>query len=179
MNRFWKKKVPAFLLALVMMVSLIPAAAAAPASTTIELKVTAGDSMSISASKFKTIMSDRGYDLEYVEFTSAGKLDDFGYFEANVYDEDDDEFYEDELDADALEDTWFYVSESDVEVDGDTRLTGLTFYSDDDADAGTLSMTFTLHDDDDHEIDGILKIKVSAASSSSSGRPPAAPSPTR
>ena len=167
MNRFWKKKVPAFLLALVMMLGLIPAAAAAT-STTISLSVKAGDSISISASKFKAIIEDRGHDLEYVEFTSAGDLDDYGYLEANIWDEEDDEFYEEELDEKALKNVWLYDSSSDIEVDGDGRLSGLMFYADDDADSGTLTIAFTIHDDDDYEVDGTLKIKVSASSSSSS-----------
>ena len=85
MNRFWKKKLPAFLLALVMMMSLVPAASAATTSIDYELEVEAGEEVKISRKTLKDLCEEEAdEDFYYLVFTSYDDLDDYGYLSAKV-----------------------------------------------------------------------------------------------
>ena len=57
MSRFWKTKLPAFLLAVVMVVGMVPAALAADADIT--YKVNAGEKVELKASSFKTLFEKK------------------------------------------------------------------------------------------------------------------------
>ena len=90
MNRFWKMKLPAFLLAMVMVIGMVPAASAARAD--ISYDVDAGKYIAIDDSDFSDYFDDettsRTESLKYLEFTRADDFDDYGYFYA--YDKDRD-----------------------------------------------------------------------------------------
>ena len=170
MNRFWKKKLPAALLALLMMVSLIPAAAAAPI-TEISLEVKAGEDVAVSRSKFRSIFSSYGYDdFKYLKFTDYDGLDDYGYLYADIYDDDDEEFNFEDLYEDDLDYVWLYDSSSDEDiVSGDGCLKDMRFFAKSKAKSGTLTLEFELHGESSkHVVEGTLEIKVTAKSSSSS-----------
>lgn len=157
MRHFWKKKVPAFLLALLMVTSLVPMAGAA-STLSIEEEVAAGKEVTLNHGEFKTLFDSRSNeDIYYVEFTDAGKMDDYGHFVAIDYDGN-----ECTLDADDLEDqAWFYYYTSDVPEDIDYRLKGLTFVADKNAKDGSFVMDFVIKGDEgDDDVIGILEITV-------------------
>ena len=105
MKSFWKKKLPSLLLALLMMVSLVPAAAAAGADVT--YTVAPGGKITFDISDFSALKS-----FDYLEFTGYSKLDDFGKLTA--YDKDGDKVTLAEKDLDAL---WFYYDEDNIDYD--------------------------------------------------------------
>ena len=156
MKEFWRKKLPSFLLAVLMVATMVPTAGAATRSD-MEISVDAGDEVTLSRSDFKNLFEDESNEtLEYVEFTDADDLDDYGYFTA--YDYYDDEC---DLDADDLEaQAYFYYYDSDVPKSVDYALTGLTFVADDDADDGSFVMDFVMVGDDGDEVSGTLEITV-------------------
>ena len=120
MKGFFRKKLPACLLALAMMASLIPAASAVSADLTFD--VDEDSSVWLDADDFWDLYDDlTGGDLEYVEFTGYDDFDDYGWFEADGYDYDDYvsgyELYDSDLD-----DARFYYDEDDTWYDYDFEL---------------------------------------------------------
>lgn len=165
MKEFWKKKLPSFLLSVLMVATMVPTASAA--WDTIEISVDAGDEVTLSRSDFKDIFdAGSNENFEYVEFTNARDLDDYGHFIA--FDYYDDEY---SLDAEDLENnTWFYYYDSAVPKNMDYALSGLTFVADNNADDGTIYLDFTLVGDDGDDVDGTLEITVDGDGTSSSSK---------
>jgi hypothetical protein len=155
MKSFWKKKLPSLLLALLMMVSLVPAAAAASADLT--YTVAPGSKVTFDIADFSALKS-----YDYLVFTEYSKLDSFGKFTA--YDQDGDKVTLAKKDLDNL---WFYYDEDDIEYDSDCDLDTLTFVADANA-AGTLTLTFELWKDDAKKYTGTVAIKIGGTGSSSS-----------
>ena len=164
MKRFLRKQLPAVLLVLAMMVSLMPAASAARADLTVSVE--AGDEVTLSRSDFRSIYNaDNSVSsaFSYMTFTDFDDLKNYGYFKATnksgrtvTLDEDD------------LDNLWFYDSGSDIEYDGDCQLSGLTFVADDDADDGTLTLKFSLVGEKSRDtVSGTLAIEVDGSGSSS------------
>ena len=81
--------------------------------------------------------------LEYVRFTDADGLDDWG--ELYSYDYDDDRTYFDESD---LDDGYFYYDSKDLFYDEDFTLDDLTFVADRDADGKVVELDFTAYGED-------------------------------
>ena len=154
MKSFWKKKLPSFLLALLMIVSLVPAAGAASADVTYEVE--AGKKVTFDAADFSALKS-----FDYLEFTDYSDLDSVGYFTA--YDKDDDKVTLDESDLDNM---WFYYNENNIEYDSDCDLDTLTFVADEDAD-DTLYLEFELWKNEVRVFTGVLEIEIGGGSSSS------------
>ena len=167
MNRFWKMKLPAFLLAMVMVIGMVPAASAARAD--ISYDVDAGKYIAIDDSDFSDYFDDettsRTESLKYLEFTRADDFDDYGYFYA--YDKDRDRV---RVDYDDLLDGTFYVDKDDVDSRDEYELSGLRFYADKDAESETLSFTFKCYGDERSSYTGYLEISIDGGSSSGSSR---------
>ena len=70
MKHFWKKQVPAFLLALVLVTSLLPVASAKSADITYEVK--AGDTVTFDSRDFESFFDVKGATFESVEFYGEG-----------------------------------------------------------------------------------------------------------
>ena len=87
MNRFWKMKLPAFLLAMVMVIGMVPAASAARAD--ISYDVDADDKVTIDVDDFIDFFDDEIDDesLEYVRFSNVPAFNDLG--RCYAYDEAD------------------------------------------------------------------------------------------
>lgn len=160
MSRFWKKQVPAFLLTLVMVVGMIPAAAAATAD--ISLSVKAGKTVSLSLSKFESWYDD---DIGYIEFTDVdSNMDKYGHLVALDYDYDDVE-----LDASDAEYMCFYTDEDEMDEDDDLLLEDLLFKADASAKKGTFTIEFKAYDiDGKYPEKGTLEISVTSSGTSSS-----------
>ena len=166
MKRLWKTKLPAFLLAMAMVIGMIPAAAAA--STVISCEVDADDEVELSRSDFRDLYNNNtgssSSSFSYLVFTDYDDLEDYGYFTA-VNKSGSTE----SLDEDSLEDVWFYYNSSDISHNGDCRLSGLTFVTDRNAPSGTMSLKFRLHGTSSSDyVDGTLKITVDGGTSSTS-----------
>ena len=143
MKGFFRKKLPACLLALAMMASLIPAASAVSADLTFD--VDEDSSVWLDADDFWDLYDDlTGGDLEYVEFTGYDDFDDYGWFEADGYDYDDYvsgyELYDSDLD-----DARFYYDEDDTWYDDDFELDSLEFITFDNIDDATLDFDVRLY----------------------------------
>jgi len=158
MNRLLTKKLPAMLLAMAMMVSLVPAASAAKADFTFEVEP--GENIEFSRADFKELFEeDYDEDFGYLVFTEYYDLDDYGHLEAL----DDDDDWVDDIDEDALDDEiWFYYAKADIENSIDCQLKDLTFVADKDADEGTLTLEFVLYgrDDEDDKVRGSIEIEI-------------------
>ena len=103
MKGFWKKRLPACLLALAMLAGTIPAASAA--WTDLDYDVEEDDTVSLSGADFRDIYDDyTGGDLEYLYFTDYDDFDDYGYFTFEDFDGND----YDEVSSDELGDYDFY-----------------------------------------------------------------------
>ena len=75
MRRFFRKRLPAFLLTLVMVMTMVPAVSAR-SSADIEYEVDAGDNVTLELSAFKNYYSDNMSDsLERLEFTDLTGVD--------------------------------------------------------------------------------------------------------
>lgn len=122
MNGLWNKKLPAFFLTLVMIVSMMPMAYAAKAD--ISYDVDADDDVTIDEDDFVKYFDDECDDerLEYVKFSYIPDFDHLGHFYA--YDEDNDKVY---MDEDDLDDYYFYYRTKDMTDSSDLQLDGLTF----------------------------------------------------
>ncbi len=158
MNRLFGKRLTALLLSLVMVISLIPAASAASADLSYEVEY--DEEVVLKRSDFYNLFDDEiGGDLYYMEITDVdADMDDYGYFVAEDYNEEDYEFEA----ASDLEGEYFYYSASDVGRN-DYDLGTLKFVAFDDAESGTFEVEFILWDedeDDDYSYEGILEIEV-------------------
>lgn len=165
MNRFWKMKLPAFLLAMVMVIGMVPAAFAASAD--ISYDVDADDKVTIDVDDFIDFFDDEIDDesLEYVRFSNVPAFDDLGRFYA--YDEDDDKVY---LDEDDLDDYYFYRRTRDMSDSSDLQLEGLTFEAYDDADSEDITIRFKCYGDESSPTSyGYMKISIDGGSGSTSG----------
>ena len=103
------------------------------------------DTVTFDRDDFWEFLDDEtGDDLEYVRFTDATGLDDWG--ELYSYDYYDDRVYFDEGD---LDDGYFYYDSKDLYYDDDCTLDDLTFLSYDDADGEVVYLDFTAYGRDD------------------------------
>lgn len=162
MNGLWTKKLPALLLTLVMIVSMMPTAFAAKAD--ISYDVDTGSYVSIDFSDYFDDDDDikKNEYLDSVTFTSCDDFDKYGYFYA--YDEDGDRT---EVDYDDLLDGIFYADEDDVTDSDEYELSGLRFYANKNADSKTLSFDFRCRGDEGSKVTGTLEINIDGGSSSS------------
>ena len=138
MKGFFRKKLPACLLALAMMASLIPAASAVSADLTFD--VDEDSSVWLDADDFWDLYDDlTGGDLRYVRFDDYDDFDDFGYFAFRAFDN-----YKDEADTGDLDDFDFYYDnyeDDDYDYDLDT----LEFVTYDKIDDETLDFDVRLY----------------------------------
>ena len=165
MKRLWKTKLPAFLLAMVMVIGMIPAAAAA--RTDISYEVSAGKEVELVRYDFKNLydsyISSSG-SFSYLTFTDFRDLKNYGQFTA--FDRNGRTV---SLDENNLEDVWFYYNNSDISYSSDCRLSGLTFVADRNAPSGTMALSFKLQGTRNSDyVEGTLKITVDGGKSTSS-----------
>ena len=165
MRRFFRKRLPAFLLTLVMVMTLVPAVSA-KSSADLTYEVDKGDSVSFKEREFRDLYrSEYSGDPSYVVFTDYSDLDDYGYLTAvNYYDKTV------SLSESDLRNTWFYYDSHDVPKNMDYALDGLTFEANRRADSGTLRLKFEIYDaDGKNYVCGTMDIKVGGGSGSSKG----------
>ena len=165
MRRFFRKRLPAFLLTLVMVMTLVPAVSA-KSSADLTYEVDKGDSVSFKEREFCDLYrSEYSGDPSYVVFTDYSDLDDYGYLTAvNYYDKTV------SLSESDLRNTWFYYDSHDVPKNMDYALDGLTFEANRRADSGTLRLKFEIYDaDGKNYVYGTMDIKVGGGSGSSKG----------
>ena len=164
MSRFLKKRVPAFLMTLVMVTTLIPMASA-KSSADIEYEVDAGDNVTLEFSDFQNYYDKYESDNLYrMEFTDLTGVDANGKMYA--VDSDGDEV---RVNEDDLYNSWFYASKSDVEDSGEYRIKGMNYSAGSKADGETAELAFTLYGDKKGELEGILRIYIGSSGSSKSG----------
>ena len=158
MKGFWKRKLPACLLALALLAGTMPTASAA-SYVDFTYQVDADDDVRIWADDFEDLFYDwSSDDFYYVDFTDIDDFDDYGYFTA-----DDEDGHDAKLDTDALDYGYFYIKSRNAQYSGDYDLNTLYFMAYDDADSTTLSFDFTIYGEDDDEVDGTLKSRLKAA----------------
>ena len=165
MRRFFRKRLPAFLLTLVMVMTMVPAVSA-KSSADLTYEVDKGDSVSFKEREFRDLYrSEYSGDPSYVVFTDYSDLDDYGYLTAvNYYDKTV------SLSESDLRNTWFYYDSNDVPKDVDYALDDLTFEANRRADSGTLRLKFEIYDaDGKNYVYGTMDIKVGGGSGSSKG----------
>ena len=165
MRRFFRKRLPAFLLTLVMVMTMVPAVSAKSLAD-LTYEVDKGDSVSFKAREFRDLYrSEYSGDPSYVVFTDYSDLDDYGYLTAvNYYDKTV------SLSESDLRNTWFYYDSRDVPKNMDYALDGLTFEANRRADSGTLRLKFEIYDaDGKNYVYGTMDIKVGGGSGSSKG----------
>ena len=165
MRRFFRKRLPAFLLTLVMVMTMVPAVSAR-SSADLTYEVDKGDSVSFKEREFRDLYrSEYSGDPSYVVFTDYSDLDDYGYLTAvNYYDKTV------SLSESDLRNTWFYYDSHDVPKNMDYALDGLTFEANRRADSGTLRLKFEIYDaDGKNYVYGTMNIKVGGGSGSSKG----------
>ena len=165
MRRFFRKRLPAFLLTLVMVMTMVPAVSA-KSSADLTYEVDKGDSVSFKEREFRDLYrSEYSGDPSYVVFTDYSDLDDYGYMTAvNYYDKTV------SLSESDLRNTWFYYDSHDVPKNMDYALDGLTFEANRRADSGTLRLKFEIYDaDGKNYVYGTMDIKVGGDSGSSKG----------
>ena len=83
MKRLWKTQLPAFLLAIVMVVGMVPAALATDVD--IAYTVDAGEKVELKASSFKTLFEKKYSNFCALSFTDTDGFDDYGYFYTDNY----------------------------------------------------------------------------------------------
>ncbi len=158
MNKLFGKRLSALLLALVMVIGMVPAAAAA-SKADLTFEVEYDDEVTLTRSKFKNL--DKNEKLAYMEITKiSSKFGDYGYFLAK-----DADGKEVKLNTDKKIKTFFYYNETFYDdfdgEDGEYLMDGLTFYALKDAEDGTVTVEFTLYNDDDEDyLDGVFEIEV-------------------
>ena len=119
-------------------------------------EVDSDDSVTFDRDDFWDFLDDEtGDDLEYVIFTDATDLDDWG--ELYSYDYDDDRVYFDEGD---LDDGYFYYNSGDLYYDEDYTLDDLTFVADRDADGEVVTLEFTAYGEDGDDAKGTVAIAI-------------------
>ena len=164
MSRFLKKRVPAFLITLVMVTTLIPMASA-KSSADIEYEVDAGDNVTLEFSDFQNYYDKYESDNLYrMEFTNLTDVDSNGRMYAVDFEGDEVRVNEDDL-----YNSWFYASKSDVEDSGEYRIKGMNYSAGSKADGETAELAFTLYGDKKGKLDGILRIYIGSSGSSKSG----------
>ena len=164
MSRFLKKRVPAFLMTLVMVTTLIPMASA-KSSADIEYEVDAGDNVTLEFSDFQNYYDKYESDNLYrMEFTDLTDVDSNGRMYAVDFEGDEVRVNEDDL-----YNSWFYASKSDVEDSGEYRIKGMNYSAGSKADGETAELAFTLYGDKKGKLDGILRIYIGSSGSSKSG----------
>ena len=164
MSRFLKKRVPAFLMTLVMVMTLIPMASA-KSSADIEYEVDAGDNVTLEFSDFQNYYDKYESDNLYrMEFTDLTDVDSNGRMYAVDFEGDEVRVNEDDL-----YNSWFYASKSDVEDSGEYRIKGMNYSAGSKADGETAELAFTLYGDKKGKLDGILRIYIGSSGSSKSG----------
>ena len=164
MSRFLKKRVPAFLITLVMVTTLIPMASA-KSSADIEYEVDAGDNVTLEFSDFQNYYDKYESDNLYrMEFTDLTDVDSNGRMYAVDFEGDEVRVNEDDL-----YNSWFYASKSDVEDSGEYRIKGMNYSAGSKADGETAELAFTLYGDKKGELEGILRIYIGSSGSSKSG----------
>ena len=161
MKRFMRKQLPALLLVLVMLVGMMPAAAAASADFSYTVK--AGKELELDRKEFREFFEEEYDDFYSLEFTDVGNLDKYGHFEAT-----DAEGETVELNKSDLKAAYFYYASADVEYEDEYELSGLTFVADKKAKSTTLTLEANLLNEDDDEMPCTIEIKVTTSSSSSS-----------
>ena len=165
MRRFFRKRLPAFLLTMIMVMTMVPAVSA-KSSADLTYEVDKGDSVSFKAREFRDLYgSEYSGDPSYVVFTDYSDLDDYGYLTAvNYYDKTV------SLSESDLRNTWFYYDSNDVPKDVDYALDDLTFEANRRADSGTLRLKFEIHGTDSKDyVSCTMDIKVGGGSGSSKG----------
>ena len=165
MRRFFRKRLPAFLLTMIMVMTMVPAVSAR-SSADLTYEVDRGDSVSFKEREFRDLYrSEYSGDPSYVVFTDYSDLDDYGYLTAvNYYDKTV------SLSESDLRNTWFYYDSHDVPKNMDYALDGLTFEANRRADSGTLRLKFEIYDaDGKNYVYGTMDIKVGGGSGSSKG----------
>lgn len=146
MNGLWNKKLPAFFLTLVMIVSMMPMAYAAKSSADITYEVDEDDYVWLDAEDFYDLYDDlTDGELEYIKFTSYDDFDDYGYFSFTDFDDDD----YDDIDYNNLEDYEFYYNFYDTDAtEDDINLDTLRFDTYDDIDSASLDFTVKMYGDE-------------------------------
>ena len=166
MRRFFRKRLPAFLLTLVMVMTMVPAVSA-KSSADLTYEVDRGESVSFSKRDFRSLYRNEysGENPSYIVFTDYDDLDDYGYLTAKNYRDKTIS-----LDESALDNTWFYYDSNDVPKDVDYALDDLTFEANRRADSGTLRLKFEIHGTDSKDyVSCTMDIKVGGGSGSSKG----------
>ena len=162
MKGFWKKKLPACLLSLALLMGTVPMASAAWADLTYD--VDEDDYVFIGADDFEDLFDEEwdGWDsFEYLEFRNIDDFDDYGYFTA-----EDGDGYNAQLDSDDLYDGIFYSNGRDAEDWDEYDLDTLYFETYDNIDSDTIYIDFTLYGYDE-DVDGTMCIDIAGGSSSS------------
>ena len=166
MRRFFRKRLPAFLLTLVMVMTMAPAVSAR-SSADLTYEVDRGESVSFSKRDFRSLYRNEysGENPSYIVFTDYDDLDDYGYLTAKNYRDKTIS-----LDESALDNTWFYYDSNDVPKDVDYALDDLTFEANRRADSGTLRMEFEIHGERSRDyVSCTMDIKVGGGSGFSKG----------
>ena len=166
MRRFFRKRLPAFLLTLVMVMTMVPAVSAR-SSADLTYEVDRGESVSFSKRDFRSLYRNEysGENPSYIVFTDYDDLDDYGYLTAKNYRDKTIS-----LDESALDNTWFYYDSNDVPKDVDYAVDDLTFEANRRADSGTLRLKFEIHGTDSKDyVSCTMDIKVGGGSGSSKG----------
>ena len=159
MKGFWKRKLPACLLALALMVSAVPMASAVSADLTYDVEE--DDYVYIGVDDFEDFFYEESWyddELYYLEFTDVDDFDDYGYFTAD--DEDGDNV---SLDTTDLYYGYFFADGRYARDSDEYDLDTLYFETYDDVDSDTLYFDFTLYGWDDEEVDGTMRIDVSGS----------------
>mgnify|MGYP002309696525 CR=1 FL=1 len=181
-KNFFRKRLPAFVMTLLLLGSTVPAAAAADSQagedartmsavqtfqasgTTITYEVDPGDEVYFDLSDFQDVFDEEydGDDLCYVTFDPDS---DYNSIDGSIYCDygsrgEEAFYYTDDFDR-----CEFYSTDSDY--NGDYALDDLSFVAGDDFDE-TISIDFRAYDDDDNYVDGTLVIESTETHSSSS-----------
>ena len=166
MRRFFRKRLPAFLLTLVMVMTMVPAVSAR-SSADLTCEVGKGESVSFRKRDFRSLYRNE-YSNEtpqYIVFTDYSDLDDYGYLTAKNY-----RGRTINLSESDLNNTRFYYDSDNVLESVDYALDDLTFVANRRADSGTLRMEFEIHGERSKDyVSCTMDIKVGGGSGSSKG----------
>ena len=161
MRQFLKKRVPAFLLTLVMITTLVPMASA-KSSADIELEVDAGDSTYFDEEAFNKFYDDNcSGSFQYVEFSVSER--NFDRFEGSL--SHGTKRSSKSISYAKFTNSDFYYNDSDY---GDYELGRLILSANEDADDDTLEIDFTVygeHKNKTQEESGTLRLTVNGGSS--------------
>ena len=166
MRRFFRKRLPAFLLTLVMVMTMVPAVSAR-SSADLTYEVDKGESVSFRKRDFRSLYRNEYSNEEprYIVFTDYSDLDDYGYLTAKNY-----RGRTISLSESDLNNTWFYYDSDNVPESVDYALDDLTFEANRRADSGTLRMEFEIHGERSKDyVSCTMDIKVGGGSGSSKG----------